>query len=236
MAKLIKLNVPRETKVGWLDDFGKSRDYYLLLALSDQAPLQFADTLTHLFHRDFVFLENHSPIADQPDKVFPVFDACLNSLGDVRMLFMPNKVSEANDDQAIRFPLLGFSMFEEDFYLFNKQGSRLFPCDYADYDYLLLLSCNRGVDVSDVLDVLAGEARLSVRDISGLLGEESSEEARTFLKTMCVALGISLRERVRDTLQSRLGPVKSIPDANYFFSFLRPDQVPESPLLVREDV
>lgn len=236
MAKLIKLNVPRETKVGWLDDFGKSRDYYLLLALSDQAPLQFADTLTHLFHCDFVFLENHAPIADRPDRLFPVFDACLNSLGDVRMMLMPNKLSEANDDQAVRFPLLGFSMFEEDFYLFNKQGSRLFPCDYADYDYLLLLSCNRGADVSDVFGMLARETRLAVRDISALFGEDASEEVRDFLQTMCVALGISQREREVRNIQRRLGSVRTIQENNYSLVLSRTEQIPNSPLLVREDV
>ncbi len=235
MAKLIKLNVPKESKVGWLDDFGKSRDYYVLLVRADESPLTFAQALSRIFRRDFVFLENHAPINDDPDKMFPVYESLISRIGDVRMMLMANKVEVSNEDQAVKFPLLGFSMFDEDLYLFNSQGSRLFPCSYAGFDFLLMLSCNKGFDVSDLLSELREVRVWKVGDLTPIL-ELQEDKSAQFLKTLLVNLGIAQHEREQARLLRRMGPVIQIPEENYPFRFFCGGLFPDSPLLEREDV
>ena len=225
-----------------LSVYGPALEYGLIsyATVLDDTPVNFACSLSHLFGKDFTFLKNYVPDETQPSRTFPVFVSQIRQYGELKLAIMANKMQIPSDEQAIKHLLLGFSMFDENYYLFNDSENPIFECPYGGYDYIMLLSCNKTCDISDIVDSISGMNGVSLQDISHYLnnGEKSStiEEQSRFVRSIFVNISISMREMNHQWLCEKLRQVITIPTENYLYGCRYSSPVLTSSWMEREDI
>lgn len=236
----------KEIKVDAMSSFGQYISHDVFMFRSDNSPIQMARDLGLLFHSSFRFLASDLIALKNVGFECPLFFSVLNVSVGMKAVLMPNKIVTPSGELSPNAdPLLGFSLFEEYRYLFNKKGRGEFPCDWVDYDYLLLLHSDKDYDAaSEVHRILSSEKKLQVQDASSLMKNEGNKKklpkSLDFLQKLFMETDIMMTNFQEAWLKKKLHGVVSIPRENY--SYRRyddntPSLMPmiNSPLLRRED-
>lgn len=203
-------------------DFDHLENYHLFLLQFDRSILQLALSLRRILHHDFSFLHDFIPDRKHPDRVFPLFFSSFEESDGVNLVLLPNKVTTAptsNSKSGNEDPLMGLFLFDDDYYLFNRQGLTMFKCPYADYDFLLLAFCDHNVNIDEFLVPITAEKTLTIKDISACLKLSSSapEEKKriVFMQDFCSDVEVMIDHYQLEHLRLCLGPHQAIGSSNY---------------------
>jgi len=217
--------------------FGQHKDYYIFLLKSNTIPIRMAAKLGDLFHLPFVFLDKTSIPLGEKECEFPLFLSMLSYQNEANLILMPNKATIPAADLAdTSDPLLGYSLFDEDAYIFNRHGRFVFPCELQDFDYLLLLYGDKGYQVRErVMEVLEGNAQIKMQDVSQLLQPKANKKAErervSFLQRLFIDVDIMVTGFLEELVRRQLRDVAIIPNENYAFPRFGDIAVSLQPLL-----
>lgn len=221
-------------------DFGKSKSYTLFLMQYNRSILQLALLLRQILHHDFAFLNRFIPEAKHPNYAFQIFFSSFDVEKKTNVLLLPNRISilPASDlKNGTTDPLLGLSLFKDDFYLFNKQGFSMFKCPYIDYDFVLLVYSEKDYVISDVISQIESCKSLILKDVSYLITEDpiSAEDKKriSFLKNFCCNVEMMIDSFRVDHLRNKMGPNKFIKSENSVSKHYQPDRFITGDLLDR---
>lgn len=237
LCMMQKLN---EIKLDWKDCFGQSRQYTLFLMKSQHEPLRFASVLSKLFRKDFSFIMDYAPDRLQPHIHFPAFFAVLDASKDINMLVMANRTTiPSRQNVQPANPLLGLSLFEDNFFFFNFRKDKLFQCPYRNYDFLVILYSDKDDSIMEIEDILSSDSRFETVNVSDFLlkdvvKNEASRRIAT-LQEMIEYFGVLMSKIQKKRIHRYLGN-KEIPMLNHVDRRFQIDQVITSPLLYREDI
>ncbi|MCQ2284987.1 MAG: hypothetical protein MJZ57_08815 [Bacteroidales bacterium] len=236
----MKIVTPKITKFDWLIDFGLTKDYYIFMVRSDLSDLQFANAMSRLYHQDFSFLTKVVADEQHPGATYSLFFSSLSVCDQVYMSVLNNKTSlDPNLESENPDPLLGLFMFEDDSYIFNKQGRRVFDCPYSDYDYLIFLSCPNGTAVDYYINPLKLFPKMDLKEVSDMLQpkkKKGEEQKSNFLKNLFNNCELLISEYETEHLKQFLGEKNTIAPEIY-----PTDRIPRgysfsSALVGREDI
>lgn len=232
-------------EIDWLDCFGFTRQYTLLMVQSKHEPMRFSAKLANLYHCQFTFLADYAPDLTRPDIKFATYFAVLDAARDVQMVVMANhtEVPAATDDSK-QSTLFSLPMFNDNFYFFNGKGKdkRLFGSPLNNYDYLIFLYSDKDYNTSEIVEKLQNTPTFMAEDVTYLLGSEvQKNEAKrriSVLKNLIEYMGVHMIDFQEERMKSRLNN-KKIPIQNHVGR--RSDNVDvkqtiTSPLLNREDI
>lgn len=240
MAKLLKLNVLKEITVDWAENFGEMNDHSIFLARSFDSPIQFANQLSHLFNCHFSFLENFFPSKKQPNRFFSVFVAQIQRMGEVNLTIVANRMPIPVEELTESQPLLGIPLFDEYYYFFDDAKKAIFKCPFKQFDFILMLSCNKNTDLREIMNTLSSIHGIDLQDVSNYLNDEAvstaEKDQNKFVKSMFYTFEVATQEKFHQNLLDKLGDVRTIPEKNYRFGLCQRDLTPTSPLIDREDI
>ncbi len=233
--------------VGWLEGFGQSKNYDVFFVKSSEQPIRMALSLSKMFHKPFAFLDDLTPLLDEPNRVFPSFFSMLNVGNGANLVLMPNRITiNAQDLGRNSNPLLGGFLFDEECYLFNKQGNSTFKCACTDYDYLILLYCDKNFEIAEytetILKTKSSFQTVRESDLLNLKSKAAADKKRLdFVQRLFVDLEIRIGEFQENILARRMNNVTEISEHNYTvhrFEMGKTSLLPilSSPLVRREDI
>ncbi len=242
---MARSNTKTNTKkcISWQEGFGTTKDYFLYFVRSESVPMRFAMEMSRLMNHEFSFLTEYVPVVERSEVCFPIYFSTLDDAHNVNMLLMSNAVTvqgglyEKNVD-----PLLGEFIFDDYYYFFNDVGKFLLKCPYRDYDYMLLVSCDKDYQVCEYEETLKSKASMKLQNVSSLLVPAASrgiEKQRSeILQNLFMDTEVMISKYNSEHLSAWMGRM-SIPLENYVSrkaSQMEMYQVLTSPLLKREDV
>jgi len=212
---------PKTHKLDLESYFGQHKEYNIFLLKSNTVPIRMAAKLSDLFPIPFVFLDKTSIPMGEKVCEFPLFLSMLSYQNEANIILMPNKATIPAADLAdTSDPLLGYSLFDEDAYVFNRHGRFIFPCEHQDYDYLLLLYGNKGYELCKrVMEILEGNTQIKMQDVSYLLQPKANKKAErervAFLQRLFIDLDIMVTGFLEELVRRQLRNVTNIPKENH---------------------
>lgn len=201
--------------------FGQHKNYDLFLLKSNAIPIRMAAELGALFQRPFSFLGQIALTVCDMEFDFPLFYSMLHLQNGANLVLMPNKATiPAENLSDAADPLIGLPLFDEDAYIFNKHGRFTFPSEFQDYDYLLLLSADKGYQgCEQVRLALEGAPQIKWQNISALMekkGNKKIEKDRVaFLQRLFIDADVMVTGFQEEWVKQKLCGVTTIPDYNY---------------------
>lgn len=232
-------------EIDWLDCFGYTRQYTLLMVQSKHEPMRFSAKLANLYHCHFTFLADYAPDLTHPDITFATYFAVLDTARDVQMVVMANHTEvPAETDNSKQNSLFSLPMFNDNFYFLNGKGKdkRLFGCPLNNYDYLIFLYSDKDYNISEIVEKLQSTPTFMAEDVTCLLDSEvqKSEAKRriSVLKNLIEYVGVHMIDFQEEKMKARLN-CKEIPIQNHVgrrADNIDVKQTITSPLLYREDV
>lgn len=237
---------PKHYTVDMLSCFGQSKHHGLFLLRSDKIFIQTALELGGVFQHPFSYIGVVCPFEKEPESAYPLCFATMLMGLDVSLVLMPNKTTVAAQDLYDEAnPLLGLSLFDEYYYLFNKQGRKRFSCEFVDYDYLLLLYSDKNLDVNhEVLQMLESVKQIKAVDASSFLVKDGGKKAGNirveFLQRLFLEVDVIRTSWQEEQIRKKLCNVTSIPNENYARRRFQESKISllpllDSPLMLRED-
>ncbi len=241
----------KANSIDWLEGFGQSKQHDIFFVRSAESPIKTALAMKRLFRRPFRMLGAYPLLSKHPDRLFPIFFSTLNVSQEANLMLIPNSVTipaqELGNDSDF---LLGGFLFDEESFIFNNQGNFLFQSDFTNYEYMLILSCNRNFQIGgEVVDVLSSVPALKMihrTDLLELAAKKAVEKSRVdFLQRLIIDMEIDIGTFMEEELCRRLNYRTTIPAENWtrlrFEERLEGRKIPlnsllNSPLMRREDV
>lgn len=225
-------------KIGWLDGFGTSKDYRCY-ALSCPADILFCvRMLETTLHWNCVFVNELMVSQQSPELKGKMFLSEIDRSKNAFIYLLPNKYPVPRFDAA---PADIFSEVEmqADYYLFSKRGDAMFKCKSVGYEYLLLLSADKGFNLKPVEDGLLTERRLPTENLSDLILQKTTKGGKvmSFLQQLFVSLELVCRNYYGERVGEFLGDVRQLDDSNYpYVPFFQMDLDVNDQYLSREDI
>ena len=232
----------KKREIDWLDCFGYTRQYTLLMVQSKHEPMRFSAELANLYQREFSFIADYAPNRELPDIRFATYFAVLDAVRDVQMVVMANRTEvPAAMDPSKQNTLFSLPMFNDYYYFFNAKGKdkRLFGCPLNNYDYLVFLYSDRDYNINEIVEKLKTRPSFMTENVSYLLEpQEQKSEAKkriSVLMNLIEYMGVQMNHVQEERLRNRLKN-REIPISNYAHRRFQVTQVITSPLLDREDI
>lgn len=237
---------PKHYTMDMLSCFGQSKHHGLFLLRSDKVLIQTALVLGGVFQHPFSFIGGVCLSENEPESAYPLYLATMLMGLDVSLVLMPNKTTvPAQDLYDEANPLLGLALFDEYYYLFNKQGRKRFSCEHVDYDYLLLLYSDKNLDVNqEVFQMLGSVKQIKAVDASSFLVKDGGKKAGNirveFLQRLFLEVDVIRTSWQEEQIRKKLCNVTSIPNENYAHRRFQENKISllpllDTPLMQRQD-
>lgn len=241
----VKMKVVAQKSVSYELSLGLTKDHYLLMVCSNLSVMKFADFLSRIYQRDFTYLSNYVVGEARLNCQFPMYFSMLNPNLGLTMTLMSNMTMvDPNVFDLDADPLLGLFMFEEEAYIFNTDRRKFYDCPFSNYEYLLLVSCERGVPVKEFMEPLEQYPQFKVQNVTSMFDVPAKKTKKniplfdraSFLMNLFYDTEILIQEFEDDHLNAFWGEKKSIAPENYPTDRIPRAFVATSPLLYREDI
>lgn len=241
----MKLKAPKSECVYYELSLGLAKDHYLLMVRSNLSIMNFANFLSQIYQKDFSYLVDYVVDEQRPNCKFPMYYSIVNPSQGFSVTLMSNSTMiDPNSFDLDADPLLGLFMFEEEVFVFGDKKRKFHKCPFDDYEYLLLLSCDKGMSVKSFVDVLNQYPKLNVKDVTDMFEEPAKKTKKNepltqrsnFLKHLFNDNEILIQGCEEEHLNLFLGEKKQISSENYLTDRFPRAFVATTPLLYREDI
>lgn len=211
----------KSNSVDWLEGFGHSKNHDIFFIKSNASPIRMACDLEKLFHRNVHFLKDAFLMPKYPHLPDSIFFSVLNFSQEAYLILVPNRIIiSAQDLDKSSDPLLGGFLFDDECFLFNNLGDTLYKTSFNNYDYMLLLSCDKNYRaLDDVLDTLKSVPSFKTVLQSDLLqpaSRKAVEKSRVeYLQHLFVDVEINIGTFLEEYLCKVMQGNTTIPRENY---------------------
>lgn len=203
-----------------LDAFGSAKNYWLCWVKSSLPHFPFAAYVQKHFGHPCAYIGNILLDDIHPDLAFPMYYLSFSEEYEVNLVILSNHVTAPNDlSMEQQNPLLGGLLFEDDYYLFNKQGLTKIQFSYPMADYVFLLSADKQSDIKDYTKLLPSIPGIQVicqdtpRNIAQT--QKKSKSVLEFLQYLFYESEADIKEHRRRKLFRKLHQRMSVAEANY---------------------
>lgn len=211
----------KANSVDWLEGFGHAKNHNIFFIKSPNPAIQMASDLKKIFHCDFHFLEDVFIVSKYPNLPNPVFFSVLNFSQEAYLILIPNRIIiSAQDLDKSSDPLLGGFLFDDECFLFNNQGDTSYKTTFSNYDYMLLLSCDKNYravdDVTTILNSVADWKTIQQSDLLIPASRKAVEKSRVeYLQHLFVDIEINIGTFLEEYLCRVMQGNTTIPRENY---------------------
>lgn len=222
-------------EIGWLDGFGSSQEYRCYALRCSADIIYCVRMLEKLLHWDCVFVNELNVAPEMSELVGKVFLSEIDKSKNAFIYLLPNRYSFAQDG-GVEADIFSIS----DYYLFSKKGKAMFKSKSVGFEYLLLMSADKGFDLKPVENALMAEHRLPTEDLSGFILQRKTSKGNdvtSFLQRLFVALELECRKFYAECAGDFLGNVQQLSARNYLYvPYFQMDLEVDDWCLLREDV
>lgn len=203
-----------------LNAFGSAKNYWLCWVQSSLPHFTFAHKLQSQLKHPFAYIGNINLNDIHPELLFPMYYSSFNQDFDVNLVILANHVTAPMElSLGQQNPLLGGLLFEDEYYLFNKEGLVKIPFSYPAADYILLLSADKDTDIEDYVKLLEQHSGLKIlcgdtpQNIAA--SQKKSKTVLDFLQYLFYESEVAVKEYRRKKLFKRLHQKMSVAEVNY---------------------
>ena len=203
-----------------LDAFGSAKNYLICWMQSPLPHFSFANLLRERFKQPCAFIGNIIPEQNEPQLEFPMYYLAFNQEFDVNLVAIANHVTapmEMSLEQ--QNPLLGGLLFEDEYYLFNKQGLAKIPFSIPNADFVLLLSADKETDIEDYIQMfpLLTNVHILYQDTPQNAAQslKKKKAALDFIQYLFYESEAAVKEYRRRKLFQKLHFKMSVAESNY---------------------
>lgn len=229
--------------VQWNSNFGQSKDYYLFLAKSNKSIFAFTHRLHEILNCNFAFVNFYKPEEKKPMIKYPMFFSSFSHNREEKIVVIPNSVPVENNVVPEKYdPLNSMFLFQDDYYIFNRQGQRFVTCPFVDYDYLILIYGGKSNSITDVIAKIQQDKSIILQDVRNYLSidpkaKKGEEKNRVkILQALCVSTEVHINNFENECIAQLIGPSRYDFDKVYAVKCVGKEQYVENALLYREDV
>jgi len=225
-----------------LDAFGSAKDYWLCWVKSPLPHFSFAANVQKHFGFPCSYIGNILLDDVHEDLAFPMYYMSFSEEFDINLVILSNHVTAPTSvSMGDQNPLLGGLLFEDEYYLFNKQGLTKIQFSYPMADYVLLLSTDKQVDIEDYAKLLPSIPNIQTvcQDTPQNIAQsqKKSKSVLDFLQYLFYESEAYIKDLRRRKLFKKLHNKMSVAESNYIkLRFpVEDNRVIVSDLLRRED-
>ena len=203
--------------------FGTLHSYRIFALKSELSAFPFANQLGKAENTTFTILPDLEYSSKKYTAHFTVFYAEYKKEDSIHCLLLENKTTNFNQGELFvpksekKLSFQTISLFEEYFYLFNKQGLKFFPVDFSDIDYLLLVYTKKEIENEIFKSFVSRLEPFIMSDVSDMLQNEQTsldKKIMKFLKDFFGRYEVLANKFSRRKRLDLLAPVKQIPKQN----------------------
>lgn len=215
--------------IGITDFFGTTRNYYILGAESDLGLYPFTLKVQRFCQGSFSYLGEFEPAVTDLGASFRMMYSPFSNREKINMIILENKTFGFNDayllksnkEKDLQFQTL--SLFEEPFYIFNRQGTFLHKIPVYPhinpaviFDYLILIFTEKEQNIDEFISFLCREKKIHCYDISPILNGSSSADKKRilFIQELFCHAEVKISKFLQQKDQDLLAEKKSIPARN----------------------
>lgn len=203
-----------------LDSFGSAKNYWLCWIQSPLPPFSFAKKVQKELRHPCAYIGSISLEDIHPNLQFPMYYMSFNQEFDINLVILANHVTAPMEmSLSQENPLFGGLLFEDDYYLFNKQGLTKIQFSYPQADYLLLLSADKQVDLEDYIQMLPqlSDTKFLCQNTPQNIADsqKKSKTVLDFLQYLYYESEASVNEHLRKKLFRKLHNKMSVSENNY---------------------
>jgi hypothetical protein len=225
-----------------LDAFGSAKDYWLCWVKSPLPHFSFAANVQKHFGFPCSYIGSILLDDVHEDLAFPMYYMSFSEEFDINLVILSNHVTAPTSvSMGDQNPLLGGLLFEDEYYLFNKQGLTKIQFSYPMADYVLLLSTDKQVDIEDYAKLLPSIPNIQTvcQDTPQNIAQsqKKSKSVLDFLQYLFYESEAYIKDLRRRKLFKKLHNKMSVAESNYIkLRFpVEDNRVIVSDLLRRED-
>lgn len=176
------------------DFFGTTKDYYLFAVRSPQALLPLAAKLANFLQRDFSIVNEYQLDNELFTANFNVACCTWSKHDGTQLLLVENKTTNgetkvvSKTERHLNFRTL--SLFEDFYYIFNADGMRIEPWQFADVDFLCLIYTKKEFGIAPIREKLVScpfikcEPAIEITDAPRTLTKEEKKVLKNDLKAL----------------------------------------------------
>lgn len=203
-----------------LDAFGSAKDYWLCWVKSPLQHFSFAASMQKHFKLPCSYIGNILLDDVHEDLAFPMYYMSFSEEYDINLVILSNHVTAPIAiSMGEQNPLLGGLLFEDEYYLFNKQGLTKIQFSYPMADYVLLLSADKQVDIEDYAKLLPAIPNIQIvcedtpHNIAS--NQKKSKSVLDFLQYLFYESEAYVKDLRRRKLFKKLHNKMSVAESNY---------------------
>lgn len=159
------------------DFFGTQKDYYVFGIQSGKSLFRLAADLGKVFACDFFYLEQYA-IKDKPELSYHLMYAPISESEELHCFLLENKTSHDSQFNVVETEKnLSFhtmSLFEDDFYILNNKGLRLFTWPFLNVDFLMFFYTEKDRNIAWFFEQLQSIPRLKILEVSDFMQYKKS--------------------------------------------------------------
>jgi len=190
------------------DFFGTQNDYYVFGVQSGKSLFRLAADLGNLFDCDFFYLEQYT-VKENPDLNYHLMYAPISESKEIHCFLMENKTTHdsqfyvAETEKKLSFHTM--NLFEDDFFILNKKGLRLFTWPFLNADFLMLFYTEKDRNITSFFEKIQSLPRLKlVQDFDIMKYKQSSPhiKRRKFFQNLFCEIEIKSRNFMKQRLET----------------------------------
>ncbi len=181
------------------DFFGTQKDYYVFGIQSGKSLFRIAADLGNLYGCNFFYLEQYV-IKEKPDLSYHLMYSLISESEDIHCFLMENKTSHDSQFNVVetekKLSFHTMNLFEDDFYILNKKGLRLFTWPFLNADFLMLFYTEKDRNITSFFEQLESVPGLQlVQDFDIMKYKQSSPhiKRRKFFQNLFCEIEIKSR-------------------------------------------
>lgn len=202
----------------WQASLGGSKRHYIFLVRNTLSLIPFIRKIQLIIRKNLAFLDYYIPDKSRPDMRFLLFFTKIQRGWDEYFILLPNRITVPPIPESKADARQGLFLFDDELYLFNRQGQFLIACDPVDCDYIFLLLCDKDSPVDDIMTPLLENRDLHIQDISPLMekpsrkstGNLSKESDKDLLFNFFGNIEVMINDFRTDHLKCRLAPRQTV--------------------------
>lgn len=145
-------------KVSLSEFIGSSRDYYFIAVNTKLSMPALSNRISNLLKENVSFIGDYFLEESKKNANFRMCYAPIDEEFDINLVILENKTERFDqtyiDKSEQNKGFYTLSLFDDTYYIFNRNGFKLFQWDLLEVDYLMIIFANKGSMMDETLNKL----------------------------------------------------------------------------------
>ena len=187
-------------KVSLSEFIGSRRDYYFIAVNTNIGMPALSNRISNILKKNVSYIGDYDLEESEKNAKFRMCYAPIDEEAEISLVIFENKTERLDQNFTAKSEVnAGFrtlSLFDDTYYIFNRNGLKLFYWDLLEVDYLLIIFANKGNLMEETLDTLKKIPECKCTDVTDLLRPDasSSQPENKFIQKLLYQIGMEISD------------------------------------------